>query len=81
MPVKHQTDWIVKFKYCGKFCVLGAPILLSWPHFLWGDSEYIIEGIEPFEEKHKTYVDIEPVLKKKTILACIHVHKCLFIYF
>lgn len=45
-------------------CVnLGAPIVVSFPHFHLGDEEYIdaIDGISPVREHHQTYVDLNPV--------------------
>ena len=43
-------------------CVDGIPLLLSYPHFLEGDSslfEYF-EGLEPNRKLHETYADIHP---------------------
>uniref|UniRef100_A0A668A822 Platelet glycoprotein 4 n=1 Tax=Myripristis murdjan TaxID=586833 RepID=A0A668A822_9TELE len=44
-------------------CRDGAPIYISLPHFLHG-SAYLIEdvlGLNPSEEHHATYLDVEPV--------------------
>ncbi|XP_029901845.1 platelet glycoprotein 4 [Myripristis murdjan] len=43
-------------------CRDGAPIYISLPHFLHG-SAYLIEdvlGLNPSEEHHATYLDVEP---------------------
>jgi len=41
----------------------GAPIVVSFPHFYQADERYInaIEGMNPNEEEHETYLDINPV--------------------
>jgi len=41
----------------------GAPIVVSFPHFYQADEKYIkaIEGMNPNEEEHETYLDINPV--------------------
>ncbi|GLV45549.1 Sensory neuron membrane protein 2 [Carabus blaptoides fortunei] len=40
----------------------NAPIVLSFPHFLWAHEDYAtsVEGIASDEEKHKTYAHLEP---------------------
>lgn len=45
------------------FLCTGAPIVVSFPHFYQADEEYInaIEGMNPNEEEHETYLDINPV--------------------
>ncbi|XP_072031671.1 scavenger receptor class B member 1-like [Amphiura filiformis] len=45
-------------------CSQGAPMLLSHPHFLYGDESLIdaIDGIEPNETIHQNSIDIEPVM-------------------
>jgi len=44
-------------------CAMGAPITLSQPHFFDADPRIRaeIDGLNPSEENHKTYLDIEPV--------------------
>jgi len=41
----------------------GKPIAASTPHFLFGEEEDVNNaiGIFPVEEKHETYIDLEPV--------------------
>ncbi|CAG7733704.1 unnamed protein product, partial [Allacma fusca] len=53
-------------------CKEGAPVSLSSPHFYNADSAIIdaIDGIHPVKEKHKTYLDIEPV-KDHYIHICL----------
>jgi hypothetical protein len=43
-------------------CTYGAPIFVSFPHFLYADRNYskFIQGLKPSEEKHKFFMDIEP---------------------
>jgi hypothetical protein len=38
-------------------------MVLSYPHFLFADNHYKngVLGLSPVEEKHKIYLDIEPV--------------------
>lgn len=45
-------------------CRDGAPIVLSWPHFLNGDPELLkqVEGMSPDPEFHQFYVDVHPKL-------------------
>ncbi|XP_018325207.1 sensory neuron membrane protein 2-like [Agrilus planipennis] len=42
----------------------AAPILLSYPHFLWLEESLskTVEGLNASEDKHTTYVDIDPYL-------------------
>ncbi|XP_063920223.1 sensory neuron membrane protein 2-like [Zophobas morio] len=43
-------------------CV-GAPVLLSFPHLLYGAKEYMdtVEGLDPNPELHETFVILEPI--------------------
>ncbi|XP_067294254.1 lysosome membrane protein 2-like isoform X3 [Pseudorasbora parva] len=43
-------------------CRQGAPIVVSFPHFYQADEKYInaVEGMNPNEEEHETYLDINP---------------------
>lgn len=43
--------------------LIDAPILLSFPHFLYADDEYqhSVKGVKPSIDKHRTYVHLEPV--------------------
>ena len=46
-------------------CADGAPISLSSAHFYGAQESLIdaVDGIRPIEEDHKTFLDIEPVIK------------------
>jgi hypothetical protein len=46
-------------------CADGSPISMSQAHFYGAQESFIdaIGGISPNEEKHKTFMDIEPVIK------------------
>jgi len=41
----------------------GAPLIISLPHFLDGDAEYLekVEGLSPNRELHETAITLEPV--------------------
>jgi len=43
-------------------CQYGAPVVLSFPHFYFGDSSYLnaIEGLHPNSSLHDFYIDVEP---------------------
>jgi len=43
-------------------CQYGAPIVLSWPHFLGAEHKYrdAVEGLSPEKSKHGFWFDIEP---------------------
>ncbi|KAK2500944.1 hypothetical protein MC885_013163 [Smutsia gigantea] len=44
-------------------CKEGKPVYLSLPHFLHASPEIAetVEGLNPNEEEHKTYLDVEPI--------------------
>ncbi|XP_006834410.1 PREDICTED: platelet glycoprotein 4-like isoform X2 [Chrysochloris asiatica] len=44
-------------------CKEGKPVYISLPHFLHASPEIAekIEGLNPNEEEHRTYLDIEPI--------------------
>ncbi|XP_006897788.1 PREDICTED: platelet glycoprotein 4-like [Elephantulus edwardii] len=44
-------------------CKEGKPVYISLPHFLHASPEIAanIEGLNPNEEEHKTYLDVEPI--------------------
>lgn len=44
-------------------CKEGKPVYISLPHFLHASPEISIplEGLNPNEEEHKTYLDVEPI--------------------
>ncbi|EFA01368.1 sensory neuron membrane protein 2 [Tribolium castaneum] len=50
-------DGVIDMQTC-----FGVPVLFSFPHFLWADNKYLsaVEGLNPVEEKHKTYLVVEP---------------------
>lgn len=43
--------------------VLDAPVIASYPHMLWANESYssTVIGLEPDQEKHQTFVVLEPV--------------------
>nr|XP_006006235.1 PREDICTED: platelet glycoprotein 4 [Latimeria chalumnae] len=43
-------------------CKEGKPIYISLPHFLYGNKDTInsFDGLNPQEEEHQTYLDVEP---------------------
>ncbi|XP_014244782.1 scavenger receptor class B member 1-like isoform X2 [Cimex lectularius] len=45
-------------------CAMGAPIMMSFPHFLYGDPSLSepFEGLHPDPEKHEFYIDIQRLL-------------------
>lgn len=44
-------------------CKYGAPAFISLPHFYLADDSYgeAVKGLKPSEEKHESFVIIEPV--------------------
>ncbi|XP_072040618.1 lysosome membrane protein 2-like isoform X2 [Amphiura filiformis] len=45
-------------------CQLGAPIIMSLPHFLFADEEKVIDqvyGVRPDIVEHNTYFNVEPL--------------------
>jgi hypothetical protein len=44
-------------------CKYGAPVLMSFPHFLNADPIYLssIDGLQPNESKHEFHMAIEPI--------------------
>lgn len=48
----------------------GKPVYISLPHFLHG-SQFLREdvlGLDPSEERHATYLDVEPVRAGEVLL-------------
>lgn len=45
------------------FMCLGAPIIMSSPHFYQADEKYVqgVFGMRPQKEQHQTMIDINPV--------------------
>ncbi|CAG2107424.1 unnamed protein product, partial [Medioppia subpectinata] len=43
-------------------CKYGAPVLMSYPHFLGGDPIYTraVQGLKPDARRHAFYLDVEP---------------------
>lgn len=48
-------------------------MILSLPHLLHATPEIAetVEGLNPNEEEHKTYLDVEPVSKYIIYLTCL----------
>ncbi len=46
------------------FYFKGAPVVISYPHFLYGDPSLVdsVGGMKPDISKHETYLDLEPTL-------------------
>lgn len=44
-------------------CHFGSPILISFPHFYLADSSYLysVNGLDPNDDKHGSYIDVEPI--------------------
>ncbi|XP_070552515.1 lysosome membrane protein 2-like isoform X2 [Ptychodera flava] len=38
-------------------CQQGAPVVLSFPHYLYVDPDYVLPFMNPTKEEHETYVD------------------------
>lgn len=45
------------------FLNIGAPIVISWPHFYDGDKSYADQsiGLQPEKDRHETFIVLEPV--------------------
>lgn len=45
-------------------CKFGAPMAISWPHFLYGDPTLLedVEGLNPNPNLHEFYIDFQPVI-------------------
>ncbi|XP_054718226.1 scavenger receptor class B member 1-like isoform X2 [Uloborus diversus] len=43
-------------------CQYGAPVVLSFPHFYFGDPSYLnaVEGLHPNSSRHSFHIDVEP---------------------
>ena len=53
-------------------CQFGSPTLMSWPHFFEADPKLLkdIEGLEPVQQKHQFYIDLQPVSFFKVLFSC-----------
>lgn len=58
------------------FC-LGAPIIMSSPHFYQADEKFVqdVFGMRPDKEQHQTVIDINPV-GISTLIPNIQISKC-----
>lgn len=45
------------------FILIDAPVYLSFPHFYNADPKLLedVEGLSPDQEKHETFLKIQPV--------------------
>lgn len=52
-----------KFFKCFQLFILGAPVVLSFPHFYFADPSYLnaVEGLHPNSSIHSFHIDVEPV--------------------
>lgn len=75
----EKNRFYIAYSHSQKFLkffsiVSDSPILLSFPHFYLANDSYrtAFEGITPPDpEKHKMYLDVQPVrFKKKTFHFC-----------
>ena len=50
---------------------VGAPIVMSQPHFYQGAKQYkdAVRGLHPEKELHETFVDVEPVSTSSMLLT------------
>lgn len=50
----------------------GKPVYISLPHFLHASPDIAepFEGLNPNEDEHSTYLDVEPVSKHIIDLIC-----------
>ena len=46
-------------------CKFGAPMAISWPHYLHGDPKLLddVEGLSPDPQRHSFYIDFQPVIE------------------
>lgn len=56
-----KIEFLNKLYYI--FSPLGAPVVLSFPHFYFADSSYLnaVEGLQPNSSIHSFHIDVEPV--------------------
>ncbi|GBL67393.1 Scavenger receptor class B member 1, partial [Araneus ventricosus] len=52
-------------------CQYDAPVYLSFPHFYLADPYYFlaVDGLNPHEDVHKSYIDVEPLTGVSVSLA------------
>lgn len=62
------------------FVCLGAPIIMSSPHFYQADEKFVqdVFGMKPEKEYHQTAIDINPVrnlilILEDVCIICMHV--------
>ena len=50
-------------------CKFGAPMSISWPHFLHGDPKLLedVEGLKPNPAQHEFFIDFQPVSAFSTL--------------
>ena len=64
--VKDEVS--LRFSVGGNSLAIPLPIIASSPHFLGADPTVrdAVEGLEPTDVDHRSYVDIEPITGSKT---------------
>lgn len=58
---------VFDFLVSGSSLSIPLPIIASSPHFLGADSKVqeAVVGINPDEDKHRSFMDIEPITGRK----------------
>lgn len=59
--------------YSNQTYFIGAPIVVSFPHFLYADWRYVnnVKGLSPNETNHQIFVNLEPVSELFTFFSVI----------
>jgi len=60
---KELCDMIGDGMFAISSCQFDAPIILSWPHFLYANQSYInsVKGLQPDADRHSFYFEVQPV--------------------
>lgn len=65
----HLNIYFLTMNFCFRLSVAESPLLVSYPHFLHADTEYLtkVDGLKPDKERHETEFLIEPVSNNQHI--------------